>query len=428
MAIAFRALRLLCSSSDELINDGVVVVRDRKIDNVGPWRTIQPSLPRDVAVRDLGDVTLMPGLFDCHVHLQMDPSKINTSTAITLTDDELLPLMQTNALRLLDAGVTTARDLGSRGITAVHLRDKIKAGEVPGPRLQCANAPLTVAGGHCHAMGGVCEGVEGVREEVRKRAAEGADLIKVMSTGGFMTAGSHPSQARFTQEEMNAIKDEARKFNLPVTAHAMGIEGIERVANAKFDTVEHCAWINREGRAVFDADVARKLLDNNIAVCPTMNSACIEKHYFCPWDKRAVVVDNWVSLRKANIKIFMGTDSGIGLCRFERYADGLTVMADAGYTNRELIAAATDVAAEVCGLAGETGKLEPGLAADLVAFAGNPLEDLNAFFAPKFVMASGREHKLTPIEPIGDNAEAGALTVKLLRQGAGLQEDIPIQR
>lgn len=67
MAIAFRALRLLCSSSDELINDGVVVVRDRKIDNVGPWRTIQPSLPRDVAVRDLGDVTLMPGLFDCHV-------------------------------------------------------------------------------------------------------------------------------------------------------------------------------------------------------------------------------------------------------------------------------------------------------------------------------------------------------------------------
>ncbi|KAJ4203430.1 hypothetical protein NW759_015182 [Fusarium solani] len=425
MAVAFRAARLLPSSAAEVIEDGVVVVRDGRIAEVGSYRALQQSIPANTAVRDLGDVTLMPGLFDCHVHLQMDPSTINTSTEITMTDDELLPLMKTNALRLLDAGVTTARDLGSRGLTAVQLRDSIEKGEVLGPRLQCANAPLTVAGGHAHAMGGVCAGIEGVRNEVRKRAAEGADLIKVMSTGGFMTAGSHPSQARFTQEEMNAIADEARKLGIPVTAHAIGVEGIDRVANAKFDTVEHCSWVNAEGRAVFDPVVAQKLVDNNVAVCPTMNTACVKQHYFCPWDSHAVVVDNWASLRKANIKIFMGTDSGIGLCRFERYADGLTVLAEAGYTVRELIAAATDVAAEVCGLEGETGKLEPGLAADLVAFAGYPLEDLQAFFEPRFVMACGREHKLTPIAPVGDTTEAGALTVRLLRQGAGLKEEIP---
>ncbi len=157
-----------------------------------------------------------------------------------------------------------------------------------------------------------------------------------------------------------------------------------------------------------------------------MNTACVEHNYFCPWDKRAAVVDNLASLRKAGIKIIMGTDSGIGLCRFERYADGLTVLADAGYTTRELIAAATDVAAEVCGLASETGKLETGLAADMVAFAGNPLEDLNAFFEPRFVMARGREHELTPIALVGDTTEAAALTVRLLRQGAGLQQDLPV--
>jgi imidazolonepropionase-like amidohydrolase len=200
----------------------------------------------------------------------MDPSAINTSTEIKLNDTELLSLMKTNALRLLDAGVTTACDLGSKGMTAIQLRDGIKKGEVTGPRLQCANAPLTVAEGHAHAMGGVCGGDDGVRAEVRKRAAEGADLIKVMSTGGFMTAGSHPSQARFTQEEMDAIADEAKKFNLRVTAHAIGTEGIERVANAKFDSVEHCAWVNAEGRAVFDPVVAQKLFDNGIAVCPTV--------------------------------------------------------------------------------------------------------------------------------------------------------------
>lgn len=156
-----------------------------------------------------------------------------------------------------------------------------------------------------------------------------------------------------------------------------------------------------------------------------MNTACVKQHYFCPWDSHSAVTDNALSLRKAGISIFMGTDSGIGHCRFERYADGLTVLADAGYTPRELIAAATDVAAEVCGLAGETGKLEPGLAADLVAFAGNPLEDLNAFFKPEFVMARGREHELTPIGPVPDNLEDAIASAKVLRRGAGLKEDIP---
>jgi imidazolonepropionase-like amidohydrolase len=124
-------------------------------------------------------------------------------------------------------------------------------------------------------MGGACGGVEGVREEVRKRAAEGANLIKVMATGGYMTAGSHPSKASFTQKEMDAISDEAKKFNLAVTTHATGIQGIDRAANAKFDSIEHCAWINPEGRAVFDPTVAQKLADNNIAVCPTVQSTTI---------------------------------------------------------------------------------------------------------------------------------------------------------
>lgn len=151
-----------------------------------------------------------------------------------------------------------------------------------------------------------------------------------------------------------------------------------------------------------------------------MNTACVEEHYFCPWDVRTIILDNCASMRKANIKLVIGTDSGIGLCRFVRYADGFTALADAGYSTRELIAAATDVAAEPCRLANETGKLDAGVTADVVAFAGNPLEDLNAFFEPRFVMAYGREHKLTPLEPMGDSEEAEAMSLKILREGAGL--------
>ncbi|EQB54058.1 amidohydrolase [Colletotrichum gloeosporioides Cg-14] len=271
MLSVIQSSRLLCQSSAELIHDGAVVINGDRIEDVGPWENIKTKW-QDAPVTNLGDVTLMPGLFDCHVHLQMDPSGTNTSTDIALPDDELFPLMQRNASKLLDAGVTTARDLGARGMTAITLREMIKDGTIPGPRLQCANAPLTVAGGHAHSMGGVCEGIEGVRAEVRKRVAEGADLIKVMATGGFMTAGSHPSKARFSQVEMDAIADEAKKAGLPITTHATGTEGIERAADARFNSIEHCAWISSDGKAIFDRAVARKLVEYDIAVCPTTQS------------------------------------------------------------------------------------------------------------------------------------------------------------
>ena len=152
-----------------------------------------------------------------------------------------------------------------------------------------------------------------------------------------------------------------------------------------------------------------------------MNTACVEHNYFCPWDSRQAIVSNLTSLRQTGVKMIVGTDAGIPLCHFERYADGLTVLADAGYTNREIIASATDIAASVCGLSSETGKLHSGMAADLVGFEGNPLEDIHAFSKPVFVMARGKEHKLTPIAPVADGAMATAKEIaERLRKGAGL--------
>jgi cytosine/adenosine deaminase-related metal-dependent hydrolase len=152
-----------------------------------------------------------------------------------------------------------------------------------------------------------------------------------------------------------------------------------------------------------------------------MNTACVEHNYFCPWDSRQAIVSNLTSLRKAGVNIIVGTDAGIPLCHFERYADGLTVLADAGYTPREIIASATDIAAGVCGLSDETGKLHPGFAADLVAFKGNPLKDIHAFGKPTFVMARGKEHILTPIAPVVESAVTAAIEImERLRKGAGM--------
>lgn len=155
-----------------------------------------------------------------------------------------------------------------------------------------------------------------------------------------------------------------------------------------------------------------------------MNTACLAgEYYFCPWDHRAAIVANLASLRALNAKIIMGTDNGIGNCPFERYADGLTALADAGYTPRELLAACTDVAAEACGLSEVTGKLLPGFAADVVAVEGNPLESIEAFAKPRFVLARGKEHKLTPIPPLpADHKEKIGELMVMLRKGAGFKD------
>ena len=151
-----------------------------------------------------------------------------------------------------------------------------------------------------------------------------------------------------------------------------------------------------------------------------MNTACSHDNYFCPWDAREAVIGNLASMRKAGIKVVVGTDSGIGHCHFERYADGLFAMADAGFSNRQIISAATEKAAEVCRLQGVTGKLAPGLAADLAAFAGNPLDDLHAFWSPRYVMARGEEYRQEPIPPLEDLTEVKGQILKILREGAGV--------
>ncbi|KAK1232524.1 hypothetical protein PQX77_004332 [Marasmius sp. AFHP31] len=356
--IALRSRRLLISADAPLILDGAVFVEGDRIVASGSWDALSSQFDNDFQVRDLGDVTLLPGLFDCHVHLFMDPTSgvHSTSGGIPLSEEEVFTLMGRNCTRVLDAGVTTVRDLGCPGTYSTTMRDKIAKREVMGPRILSANAPITVPGGHGHAWGGIATGVEDCRREAKKRIKEGVDVIKVMSTGGFMTAGSNPSKARYTVEELKAIADEAHAHGIHVTTHATGVEGIDRAVDAGFDCIEHCAW-------------------------------------------------------------------SIGLCNFERYADGLSVLTEAGYTLREIIASSTSTAAEVCGLAHETGKLLPGMAADLAAFEGNPLENIQAFFKPRFVMARGREHKLSPIPPPQDNSAMAAHIQRTLRSWAGFQVD-----
>src|SRR5499427_10707079 len=218
-------------TGDETVPDGAVVIGDRIVDWAGPAAALPAeytALPR----ADYPDSTIMPGLIDSHVHLGFDGGPNPAARMRAETDEQQLILMLRSARDLLGVGVTTARDLGSRGYLAVAVRDAIAGGLARGPRMVVAASPVTITGGHCWFMGGEADGDDELRKIVRTHHKRGADLIKVMSTGGFMTPGSAPWYAQFTSEQLRIIVEEASRVDLPVAAHAHGIEGIRRAVEA----------------------------------------------------------------------------------------------------------------------------------------------------------------------------------------------------
>ncbi|WP_165550040.1 metal-dependent hydrolase family protein [Kribbella speibonae] len=413
---ALAAASLLTDSSAPLIHDAVLCVEGDTITYAGP-RGAAPDWAAAEVV-DLGDRTLLPGFIDCHVHLGLDPASGTVLTDMEADPDALRQLMLANAQRLLDAGVTTARDLGAPGTMGTEIRDLLPTLPYATPRMQVANAPITVSGGHAAAMGGVADGIDEVRAAVRRRAEEGVDLIKAMSTGGFMTPGSHPSEARYTVDELTAIVEEAHAAGLPVTTHALGSQGIERAVLAGVDCIEHCGWVTQSGTQ-FDPRVAALIVRQGIAVSPAMNTACTAEHYMCPWDERDAVIDNLSRLIALGATVVAGTDAGIPLVHFERFADCLEVYVDAGMTARQAIASATDVAAQICGLAEVTGRLKPGLSADVVAVDGDVTENIAALHRPRFVMAAGRVHTVRTADLETGDADSRDRIRRSLATGAG---------
>ncbi|WP_134732834.1 metal-dependent hydrolase family protein [Amycolatopsis nivea] len=407
------AARLLTDASAPLVHDAAVAVSDGVLTYAGP-RNSAPDGP----VTDLGDVTLMPGLIDCHVHLCQDPGSGEVSLEMPSDDDVLSRRMIANAQRLLDAGVTTARDLGAPGTLGTRVRDLLAAAPNATPRILAANAPITVTNGHAASMGGIADGVDQVRARVKQHAEDGVDLIKVMTTGGFMTPGSHPAQARYTVDELTALVSEAHDRSLPVTTHALGVEGIERAVLAGVDCIEHCGWVTRTGTE-FDPRIAEMIVSRGIAVSPTMNTACTAADYMCPWDERDAVVGNLRALIALGAIIVAGTDAGIPLVHFERYADCLDTFAEAGMTPRQAIASATSVAARVCGLADVTGRLVPGLRADVIAVDGDPTESLASLHHPRFVLADGLRHEIRNTDLGTSDSVARERIRRNLEQGAG---------
>ncbi|HEX3329567.1 MAG TPA: amidohydrolase family protein [Gaiellales bacterium] len=326
----------------------------------------------DVAEIEVGGRTIMPGLVDAHVHLC---SGIATG---------LRPYALAKAARdMLDGGITTVRDLGSYGREVFDLRDAIDAGYAPGPRIVLCGQIVAATSPGAAAFAGMyreADGVDEVRKAVREQVRQGADLIKVMTTGALTVPleDVHPSQ--MTDEELAALVEEAHRSGFKVASHAEGADGIRQSVAAGVDTVEH----GDMGYLVPDALAA--MAERGIVLVPTLSvfdAVADPDGGFAEWmQERAKRLGEGArktvtAARTAGVAIAMGADAG----PHGANARELAKLTDAGLTNAEALAAGTTVAAEACGLGGTIGVIAPGHAADVLVVDGDPLTDISVLCA-----------------------------------------------
>ena len=340
---------------------------------------------------DCRGATVVPGLIDAHVHMVLDPALRTLAEQLSEPAAVVREKMAARAEAMVRSGITTARDLGGGDHLELALRDDIDRGELPGPRLLCAGQPITSVGGHCHFWGGEAADLAGAAEVVERQWCRGADLIKVMATGGMQTPASQPKDAQFDAETMAAIVALAGERGLAVAAHCHGTPGIRNAAEAGVRTIEHCSWIGADGkRGEYDPAIAQTLADRGIFVSPTVNAGWAR---FGP-AFAARVAANFRGMKRHGCRLIASTDAGIPNVRHHDLARALPVFAQlAELSPRQTLRAATSVAAEALGLGGVTGALRPGRSADLLFVAGDPLADLAALADPLMVVARGRVYR-----------------------------------
>jgi len=363
-----------------------------------------PTLPAGAERIDLDGCTLMPGLIDCHVHMIFDAGDDPVASLRAETDEHALLRMGVEARAMLQAGITTARDLGDRDFLSLPLRDAIDEGLIEGPRLVCAGPPLTTTAGHCWYLGGEADGEVAIRKGVRERVKRGVNCIKVMATGGGMTPGSNMLRAQFSVDELRAVVDESHRLEKHVAAHCHGTEGIRRAVEAGVDTLEHCSFQGAQGTD-FDERVAEQIAAKGIWVSPTITIGFLRLEAMLAAgaaDARmqrmmANIGTRWTRLqrmRELGCRFIGSTDDGIAHAPHDAFAPAMALwVKQGGFPAEEVIRASTGIAAEVIGVGSETGSIVEGKAADILAVAGNPLQDIDALTRPVLVMKGGRVYR-----------------------------------
>ncbi|MGH3549695.1 MAG: amidohydrolase family protein [Pseudonocardiaceae bacterium] len=394
MQYLLSACQVLIGPAGRRFDNGAVLVQGESIVAVGGHDEVRAAGGADLVELAFPAATIMPGLINAHVHLAFNVGPDRLEELLAPIDEPRLALaMAGRAQQLLNCGVTTVRDLGDRGGLTVALRESIEAGDLAGPRILAATAPLTPPGGHCWFLGGEVAGCDQIRQQIRRNAAAGADVIKVMVSGGSMTpGGAEMWQPQFSTGELRIAVEEAHRLGLPLAAHAHGTSSIRVCVEAGVDTIEHCTWLTGPGVFEPDEQIVAGIVAAGIAVCTATsnNWRLFAKKYGAERAQQIIGRVRWMADR--GVRLITGTDAGMG--PFGNFPAALRALEEWGFTREQILEMATVTTADALGLASTAGALHAGYSADLLVVDGDPLTDLTALQRLTMVMARGRPHRV----------------------------------
>lgn len=364
------------------------------------------AAPAGATIVDLKNKTVLPGLIDCHVHLEFEQSRNSYNERYVMNSADIAYRAAVYARRTLEAGFTTVRDLGGTGVN-IALRNAINSGWASGPRIITAGKALSITGGHGDPTTGarwdlfdipgpemgIADGPDECRAAVRNQVKRGVDCIKVCATGGVLSLARDGRLPHYASDELETIVKTARDLGIDVAAHAHGDEGMRRAVEAGVVTIEHGTFMSD---ATMDA-----MIKHGTWYVPTITAGFAVSDSaknapgFFPEVVRAKALEIGPQILgtterayKKGVKIVFGTDAGV-------YPHGknnleFIYMANAGMKTTDILRAATLDAATMLRLQDKIGTIEPGKLADLVAVDGNPLEDIKAMTRVTFVMKEGK--------------------------------------
>jgi imidazolonepropionase-like amidohydrolase len=393
---AIRAGRAF--DGQQAIPGGATVVIDQgRI--VGVLAAAAP-LPQGCAASEFPHATVLPGLIDTHVHLGGDGHDGALSRLADYSDDKVSEVIETALRRHLAAGVTTVRDLGDRHWSVVARRDQAttEGATTVSPTIVASGPPITSVRGHCWYLGGEVQGKAALRAAIKERIERRVDVVKIMVSGGVMTTDTDVMSRQFCDDDLHLLVDQAHAAGLPVTAHAHGLSAVEQAIAAGVDGIEHGNCVTPTGAHIPDSLLDR-LAAQGIAVCPTLlarvtsikppatEAAFIERFGLT----REAVQAHIARMYRAGARVIAGTDGGIASAKPHGIVHAaISGLIASGVCAAQALAAATSVAAQVCGLGSRKGRLSAGYDADVLLVEGDPLSDLSALMRPAAVMVRGQ--------------------------------------
>jgi imidazolonepropionase-like amidohydrolase len=398
--VVLKAAHLFDSVSGKLADHGLVVVTDGVITAMGS----EAKIPDKARVIDLGDATLLPGLIDAHVHLSSESSDNwykDQYEGLKRFPAEQALYGAHYAKITLEAGITTVRDVGSGDYISLGLRNAIAAGVIPGPRMLIANNPIGATGGHADSdpvppqtiaplgpLQGTCNGADECRAAVRYQIKYGANVIKFMPSGGVLSIADSVDEPELTQDEMNAIVSEAHMWKRKVAAHCHGDKAAKMAILAGVDSIEHGSFLKD--------DTLMEMKVHHVYLVPTLSAGEWVGSKADQYPPEIAVKARAASAAmsamfqhavKIGVPIAMGTDAAVE--PHGRNAHEFVLMAKNGMTNAQSLMAGTANGADLLGISAETGTLQVGKSADIIAVPGNALQDITALEHPLFVMKQG---------------------------------------